>query len=135
MRKITDGEFSKILKEHKNWISTNEEEGKRADLSGANLSFANLSRIYLRNANLSDAYLNYADLIGADLSDANLSGANLNYAKLSSANLSGANLIQVKNLSINKHSKVKTLYKAKLDPELMKQVEDKYPHLLEEPNV
>ena len=64
---------------------------------------------------------------------ADLSGADLNYAKLSSANLSGANLIQVKNLSINKLSKVKTLYKAKLDPKLMKQVEDKYPHFLEEP--
>ena len=56
----------------------------------------------------------------ADLSDANLSGANL----------SGANLTQVKNLSINKLSKVKTLYKAKLDPELIEQVKDKYPHLL-----
>jgi len=169
MRKITDGEFSKILKEHKNWISTNEEEGKRADLSGAdlheadlreadlyrvdlsdadlssadlsgaNLSFANLSRIYLRNANLSDAYLNYADLIGADLSDANLSGAKLIYANLigatlsdanlsdanlNYANLSGANLTQVKNLSVNKLSKVKFLYKAKLDSKLMKQVEN-----------
>jgi hypothetical protein len=36
----------------------------------------------------------------------------------------------VKNLSINKLSKVKTLYKAKLDPELIEQVKDKYPHLL-----
>jgi len=39
----------------------------------------------------------------------------------------------VKKLSINKLSKVKTLYKAKLDPELIEQVKDKYPHLLEEP--
>jgi hypothetical protein len=39
----------------------------------------------------------------------------------------------VKNLSINKLSKVETLYKAELDPELMEQVKDKYPHLLEEP--
>jgi hypothetical protein len=28
MREITAGELSKILKEHKNWISTYEEEGK-----------------------------------------------------------------------------------------------------------
>jgi hypothetical protein len=41
----------------------------------------------------------------------------------------------VKNLSINKLSKVKTLYKAKLDPELIEQVKDKYPHLLEEPKL
>ena len=38
MREITAGELSKILKEHKNWISTYEEEGKHADLSGANLT-------------------------------------------------------------------------------------------------
>ena len=30
-------------------------------------------------------------------------------------------------------SEVETLYKAKIDPELMKQVKDKYPHLLEKP--
>ncbi len=52
----------------------------------------------------------------ADLSDANLSDANL----------SGANLTQVKNLSVNKLSKVKFLHKAKLDSKLMKQVEDKF---------
>jgi hypothetical protein len=28
---------------------------------------------------------------------------------------------------------VETLYKAKLDPELKKQVKDKYPHLLKKP--
>jgi hypothetical protein len=39
----------------------------------------------------------------------------------------------VENLSINKLSEVKTLYEAELDPELKKQVKDKYPHLLEEP--
>ena len=158
MTKFTASKLSKILKEHKRWDCTVKKEGNRANLNGANLRKAELSDAYLRKADLnaanlsgaelSDANLNYAKLSSAnlsgaylyraDLSDANLSGANLNYAKLSSANLSsanlsGANLIQVKNLSINKLSKVKTLYKAKLDPKLMKQVEDKYPHFLEEP--
>jgi uncharacterized protein YjbI with pentapeptide repeats len=68
-----------------------------------------------------------------DCSDCDLTSADLNGANLRNANLSGANLTQVKNLSINKLSKVKTLYKVKLDPELMEQVKDKYPHLLEEP--
>ena len=54
-------------------------------------------------------------------------------AKLSGADLSDANLTQVKDLSINKLSKVKTLYEAELDPELIEQVKDEYPHLLEEP--
>ena len=36
-------------------------------------------------------------------------------------------------LKLEFRSKVKTLYNAKLDPELMAQVKEKYPHLLEEP--
>ena len=83
MRKITDGEFSKILKEHERWIDTDEEEGKRADLSNANLTSADLS--------------------------------------------------EVLGLNIEQLSEVETLYKAELDPELKKQVKDKYPHLLEKP--
>jgi hypothetical protein len=52
----------------------------RANLSGANLSGANLTR-----ANLSGA-----DLTRANLTRANLSGANLTRANLTRANLSGA---------------------------------------------
>jgi uncharacterized protein YjbI with pentapeptide repeats len=65
--------------------------------------------------------------------DANLSRADLIDASLSLADLSGANLTQVENLSIKQLSEARTLYKAKLDPELMEQVKDKYPHLLEKP--
>ena len=73
-----------------------------ADLSGANLNNANLSRAgligaelcgaNLSNANLSRAGLIGADLNGADLSGANLSGANLSGADLIRADLSGADL-------------------------------------------
>ena len=83
MREITAGELSKILKEHKRWLGTDEKEGKRADLREANLS------------------------------DANLSG--------------------VIGLTVEQLSEVRTLYKAKIDPELMKQVKDEYPHLLKKP--
>ncbi|HHQ0170889.1 TPA: pentapeptide repeat-containing protein, partial [Listeria innocua] len=58
-----------------------------ADLSNANLSYADLNGADLRGANLS-----YADLNGADLSDADLRGANLSYADLNGADLRGANL-------------------------------------------
>ena len=117
MREISPEELSKILKEHKRWCDTGEEEGERADL---------------RDADLRDANLRGANLSGADLSGADLSGADLREAGLRDADLSSADLTQVKNLSINNLSKVKTLYKAKLDPELMEQVKDEYPHLLEE---
>ena len=48
-----------------------------ADLSGANLRYANL-----RGADLSGANLRYANLSGANLRDANLSGADLSGANL-----------------------------------------------------
>ena len=82
----------------------------------------------LSDADLSGANLRKADLYSADLRNANLSGANLSGACLSEANLS-----EVLGLNIEQLSKVETLYKAKLDPELMEQVKDKYPHLLKKP--
>jgi uncharacterized protein YjbI with pentapeptide repeats len=43
MRKFTASKLSKILKEHKRWHDTDKKEGKRADLSGAQLGNAKLS--------------------------------------------------------------------------------------------
>jgi len=58
-----------------------------ADLSGANMSGADL-----RSADVSGAYLSGADLSDADLSGANMSGADLRSADLSGAYLSDADL-------------------------------------------
>ncbi|EMV8394164.1 pentapeptide repeat-containing protein [Salmonella enterica] len=79
--------LSKILEEHKVWITSMRESGSRANLCDANLRGANL-----RGANLRGANLRGADLRGADLRDANLRGANLRGANLCDANLRGANL-------------------------------------------
>ena len=92
MSKITAGKLSKILKEHKRWIDTDEDEGEKTDLSGADLSDAKLSNANLEKANLSDAKLSNANLEKANLSDANLSRANLRFANLSDANLVCSNL-------------------------------------------
>ena len=62
------------------------------DLSGANLVNGNFYKANLSGANLSNASLARADLHGADLSNANLSGINAKNADLGSANLTGANL-------------------------------------------
>ena len=70
---------------------------------------------------------------GANLERANLNDANLERANLERANLISANLEGAINLTIEQLSKVKTLYKAKLDSALMEQVKEKYPHLLERP--
>jgi len=63
-----------------------------ADLIRANLSGAYLSGAYLSGANLSGADLSGAYLIRADLSGAYLSGAYLSFAALSGAYLRGADL-------------------------------------------
>ena len=81
--------LEKILEDHKNWLKEDVEgwEDMRADLSDADLRWANLSE-----ADLSDAILRWADLRWADLNWANLSEADLSNAILNRADLSGASL-------------------------------------------
>ncbi|WP_076734648.1 pentapeptide repeat-containing protein [Cronobacter sakazakii] len=64
---MNSAELSKILDEHKVWVTSFGENGSKADLRGANLSGADL-----RGANLCGADLCDADLRGANLCDANL---------------------------------------------------------------
>jgi len=80
-------ELKKILRLHKLWLEE-KPEGKRADLSEANLRGVNLSWADLRNANFS-----WADLTGANLFGANFSGADFCKAKLRGANLEEASLM------------------------------------------
>ncbi|PVM66045.1 pentapeptide repeat-containing protein [Salmonella enterica subsp. enterica serovar Gaminara] len=84
---MNSADLSKILEEHKVWITSMRESGSRANLCGANLCGADL-----RDANLRDANLCGANLCGANLCDANLRGADLRDANLRGANLRGANL-------------------------------------------
>ncbi|EJY4676735.1 pentapeptide repeat-containing protein [Salmonella enterica] len=89
---MNSADLSKILEEHKVWITSMRESGSRANLRGANLRGADLRDADLRGANLRGADLRDADLRGADLRDADLFGANLLGANLCGANLRGANL-------------------------------------------
>jgi uncharacterized protein YjbI with pentapeptide repeats len=100
----------------------------QADLREANLQQANFREANLQLANLEDANLQKADLEKTNIEEANLDGAYLLNAVLLGANLTGA-----KNLTIAQLSQAKTLYKAKLDPELLEQVKECCPHLLEKP--
>ncbi|MCA5714221.1 pentapeptide repeat-containing protein, partial [Salmonella enterica] len=77
---MNSADLSKILEEHKVWITSMRESGSRAnlldaDLRCANLCCANLLDADLRCADLRDANLLDADLRGADLRGANLRGA------------------------------------------------------------
>ncbi|EBX1107747.1 TPA: pentapeptide repeat-containing protein [Salmonella enterica] len=89
---MNSADLSKILEEHKVWITSMRESGSRANLRGANLCGANLRGADLRGANLCGANLRDANLRGANLRGANLCGANLCGANLRGANLCGANL-------------------------------------------
>ncbi|HCI4928335.1 TPA: pentapeptide repeat-containing protein, partial [Salmonella enterica subsp. enterica serovar Infantis] len=59
---MNSADLSKILEEHKVWITSMRESGSRANLCGANLYGANLYGANLRGANLCDAYLYGANL-------------------------------------------------------------------------
>ncbi|MFK3182588.1 pentapeptide repeat-containing protein [Salmonella enterica subsp. enterica serovar Weltevreden] len=104
---MNSADLSKILEEHKVWITSMHESGSRAylrdadlcgadlrdaDLRGADLCGADLRDADLRGANLRGANLRDADLCGADLRDAYLCGAYLRDADLCGADLRGANL-------------------------------------------
>ncbi|EMW4614661.1 pentapeptide repeat-containing protein [Salmonella enterica] len=89
---MNSADLSKILEEHKVWITSMRESGSRADLCGANLLGANLRGADLRGADLYGADLCGANLRGANLRGANLCGADLRGADLCDANLCDANL-------------------------------------------
>ncbi|EEL6011541.1 pentapeptide repeat-containing protein [Salmonella enterica] len=84
---MNSADLSKILEEHKVWITSMRESGSRANLYGADLRGANLYGADLRGANLCGA-----DLRGANLCGANLCGADLRGADLRGADLYGADL-------------------------------------------
>ncbi|EBI7290614.1 pentapeptide repeat-containing protein [Salmonella enterica] len=89
---MNSADLSKILEEHKVWITSMRESGSRADLRGADLCDAELCDANLRGADLCDAELCDANLRGADLCDANLRGADLCDADLRGADLCDAEL-------------------------------------------
>ncbi|EBD3362614.1 pentapeptide repeat-containing protein [Salmonella enterica subsp. enterica] len=89
---MNSADLSKILEEHKVWITSMRESGSRADLCGANLCGANLCGANLCDADLRGANLCGANLCGANLCDADLRGADLRGANLCNADLCGANL-------------------------------------------
>ena len=97
MRKIEDVTLKngrglkEVLELHKKWLE-DEKDGRRADLSCENLSYADLSYVNLEGAILSYANLNSSKLIIANLRGTDLKYANLSYADLRVANLRGADL-------------------------------------------
>lgn len=100
MKNISKEELNKILEEHELWLK--DEGGKRADLKFADLSGVNLKDVNLRyadlrytnlsNVNLRYANLRYTDFRNAYLGHADLKFADLEYADLRHADLGDTNL-------------------------------------------
>jgi uncharacterized protein YjbI with pentapeptide repeats len=86
-------EFAEVLDQHKLWVESGGESGRRADLSGINLANADLTGVNLRGAILDKAKLQGADLSMANLRGASLVQANLRDATLLGTELHGANLM------------------------------------------
>ena len=108
LKQIDPEQFQTVLEEHLQWLRTEGQAGRKADLSNADLRQAELDRVDLRQADLHGADLRGArfatefrsqgDRPGVNLSQADLHEANLAEAYLIDVDLSGANLAQA-NLS------------------------------------
>ncbi len=92
LRKVSKEGLKRILAAHAKWQETDGKEGKQANLFGANLEGADLSRTNLQGAILAVANLQRANLFGANLHGANLQEAKLQGASLIRADLQGARL-------------------------------------------
>ena len=93
--KMAPEELKAKLDAHKLRLETrasDEVKGERLNLAYTDLTGANLTCADLTGADLTRANLAGADLTGADLTRANLAGADLTGADLTRANLTGANL-------------------------------------------
>jgi uncharacterized protein YjbI with pentapeptide repeats len=122
-----------------------------AKLNGAKLSKANLKGVNLTGADLMNADLRGADLSGANLTNAVLRGSDFSETLIKAANLQGADLRVPDNIEVWKGTlfgrdpewikksgadllcTAKTLYGAKLDPELEQQLMTDCPQILEKP--
>lgn len=92
-RKFGDPELDEIVEDHRAWVESRGDFGRKADLAGANFEGADLMGAELQGANLLRANLQGADLLLADLRGACLIEADLNEANLVSTNLRGASLV------------------------------------------
>jgi uncharacterized protein YjbI with pentapeptide repeats len=98
---------------------------KSAYASGANFKDAFLIKAHFENAFLIKANFCNAFLMEADLKNCYLMGADFENASLYKADLRGA-----KGLTVEQLAKVKTLYLAKFDDEILEQIKTSLPDLV-----
>lgn len=103
----------------------------QADLTGAYASGANFKDAFLIKANFEGAFLIKANFKNAFLMESNLTNCYLMGADFENASLYKADLRGAKGLSIEQLAKVKTLYLAKFDDEILEQIKTTLPALVD----
>lgn len=101
----------------------------QANLRGAYASGANFKDSFLIKSNFEGAFLIKANFSNAFLMEANLCNCYVMGADFENASLYKADLRGAKGLSIEQLSKVKTLYLAKFDDEILEQIKANLPAL------
>jgi BTB/POZ domain-containing protein KCTD9 len=96
----------------------------QAEMSYAMANGANFKDCYMIKVNLQQAFLIKANLTNAFLMEADMQGAHLTGTNLENTNLFKADLRGAIGLTVEQLSQAKTLYMAKLDPELMEKVKE-----------
>jgi (1->4)-alpha-D-glucan 1-alpha-D-glucosylmutase len=86
-REMSLEQLQGVLAEHRAWVDSDKQTGKKADLS-----YAQLTGLSLWSADLREADLSHANLAGADMDHARLRSAELRHARMEAASLWQANL-------------------------------------------
>jgi len=113
----------------------------QTNFENSNLNQINLTSAYASGANFKDTFLIKAQLEGAFLIKANFNNAYLMEANLKNAYLMGADfenaslykadLRGAKGITVEQLAKVKTLYLAKFDDEVLEQIKTNLPELID----
>lgn len=129
---ISQSSLIEVVMENARLNQTNFENSNlnQANLKGAYASGANFRDAFLIKANFENAFLIKATFNNAFLMEANLRNCYLMGADFENVSLYKADLRGAKGLTVEQLSKVKTLYLARFDDEILSQLKASVPELV-----
>ncbi|MEJ1241457.1 pentapeptide repeat-containing protein [Chryseolinea sp. T2] len=129
---ISQSSLIEVVMENARLNQTNFENSNlnQANLKGAYASGANFRDAFLIKANFENAFLIKATFNNAFLMEANLRNCYLMGADFENVSLYKADLRGAKGLTVEQLSKVKTLYLARFDEEILSQLKTSLPELV-----
>lgn len=129
---ISQSSLIEVVMENARLNQTNFENSNlnQANLKGAYASGANFRDAFLIKANFENAFLIKANFNNAFLMEANLRNCYLMGADFENVSLYKADLRGAKGLTVEQLSKVKTLYLARFDDEILSQLKESLPELV-----